>query len=64
MLCPVLHYPVSEFYCHWLRFEYTDFVKAIKVLRNEKEIKKLAILIDFHDFARSKLFVKRKFALK
>lgn len=54
----------GEFYCHWLRFEYTDFVKAIKVLRNEKEIKKLAILIDFHDFARSKLFVKRKFALK
>ena len=54
----------GEFYCHWLRFTYSDFTSAIKVLRNEQEIKKLAMLIDFHDFARSKLFVKRKFALK
>ncbi|WP_308745183.1 hypothetical protein [uncultured Bacteroides sp.] len=53
-----------EFYCHWLRFEYTDFTKVIKTLRNEKEIKRIAMLIDLHDFSRSKLFVKRKFALK
>ena len=54
----------GEFYAHWLRFEFTDFTKVIKTLRNEKEIKKIAMLIDFHDFTRSKLFVKRKFALK
>ena len=54
----------GEFYSHRLRFTYSDFTSAIKVLRNEQEIKKLAMLIDFHDFARSKLFVKRKFALK
>lgn len=54
----------GEFYCHWLRFEYSDFTKAIRLLRNEEEIKRLAMLIDLHDFARSKMFVKRKFALK
>ncbi|WP_298046967.1 hypothetical protein [uncultured Bacteroides sp.] len=54
----------GEFYAHWLRFEFTDFTKVIKTLRNEKEIKKIAMLIDFHDFARSKLFVKRKLAIK
>lgn len=54
----------GEFYCHWLRFEYSDFTKAIKLLRNEQEVKRLAMLIDLHDFARSKMFVKRKFALK
>lgn len=54
----------GEFYCHWLRFETEDFTKAIKALRNEKEVKKLVILIDFHDFARSKLFVKRKLSLR
>lgn len=54
----------GEFYCHWLRFVYSDFVKAIKLLRNEQEVKRLAMLIDLHDFARSKMFVKRKFALK
>lgn len=54
----------GEFYCHWLRFEYTDFTKSIKVMRNEQEVKRLAMLIDLHDFARSKMFVKRKFALK
>lgn len=52
------------FYCHWLRFTYSDFTSAIKVLRNEREIKRLAMLIDLHECARSKLFVKRKFALK
>ena len=54
----------EEFYCHWLRFTYSDFTKVMDVLRNEQEIKRLAMLIDLHDFARSKLFVKRKFALK
>lgn len=54
----------GEFYCHWLRLVYSDFVKAIKLLRNEQEVKRLAMLIDLHDFARSKMFVKRKFALK
>ena len=54
----------EEFYCHWLRFTYSDFTDVIKVFRNEQEIKKLAMLIDFHDFTRSKLFVKRKFVLK
>lgn len=54
----------GEFYCHWLRFLYSDFAKAIKLLRNEQEVKRLAMLIDLHDFARSKMFVKRKFALK
>lgn len=54
----------GEFYCHWLRFEYSDFTKAIRLLRNEEEIKRLAMLIDLHDFAHSKMFVKRKFALK
>lgn len=54
----------EEFYCHWLRFTYSDFTKVIKTARNEQEIKRLAMLIDLHDFARSKLFVKRKFALK
>lgn len=54
----------GEFYCHWLRFVYSDFARAIKVMRNEQEVKRLAMLIDLHDFARSKMFVKRKFALK
>lgn len=54
----------GEFYCHWLRFEYSDFTKAIRLLRNEQEVKRLSMLIDLHDFARSKMFVKRKFALK
>lgn len=40
----------GEFYCHWLNFEYTDFTKVIRVLRNEKELKKLVLLIDFHEF--------------
>lgn len=53
-----------EFFCHWLHFEYTDFAKAIKSIRNEKEVKRIAMLIDLHDFSRSKLFVKRKFTLK
>lgn len=54
----------GEFYCHWLRFEYSDFTKVIKALRNEKELKKLVVLIDFHEFERNKLFIKRKLALK
>lgn len=54
----------GEFYCHWLHFVYSDFTSAIKVMRNEKEVKRLAMLIDLHDFARSKMFMKRKFALK
>lgn len=54
----------GEFYCHWLRFTYSNFTSAIKALRNEQEVKRLAMLIDLHDFARSKMFVKRKFALK
>lgn len=54
----------EEFYCHWLRFTYSDLTRVIKVLRNEQEIKRLAMLIDLHDFARSKLFAKRKLVLK
>lgn len=54
----------GEFYCHWLRFVYSDFTRVIKAMRNEQEVKRLAMLIDLHDFARSKMFVKRKFALK
>ncbi len=54
----------GEFYCHWLRFVYSDFTRAIKDMRNEQEVKRLAMLIDLHDFARSKMFVKREFALK
>lgn len=54
----------GEFYCHWLHFIYSDFARAIKVMRNEQEVKRLAMLIDLHDFERSKMFMKRKFALK
>lgn len=54
----------GEFYCNWLHFEYSDFSKAIKALRNEKELKKLVFLIDFHEFEKNKLFLKRKLSLK
>ena len=26
----------EEFYCHWLRFTYSDFTKVMDVLRNRK----------------------------
>ena len=51
-------------YSQWLRFGYADFVKVIKILKNEDEVKQLVQRIDFHDFSRNKWFVKRKFVLR
>lgn len=54
----------GTFYANWLRFEYADFVKVIKNLKNEDEVKQLVQRIDFHDFSRNRMFVKRKFVLR
>lgn len=53
------------FYCHWLRFKYTDLLKAIKAVRNESELKKVAYAIDLNEYiSKNKMFVKRTYAIK
>ncbi len=55
----------GSFYCHCLRFTYADFAKAIKVVKNETELKKVIYAIDLVEtIGKNKMFYKRAYALR
>lgn len=65
MDCDVPFIIDNVYYCHWLRFKYTDLLKSIRAVRNESELKKLAISIDLHDWSvTNKVFIKKVYSLK
>ena len=55
----------GSFYCHWVHFTYEDFVKSIKDVKNEMELKKVVYAIDLVEtIDKNKMFYKRVYALK
>lgn len=55
----------ESFYCHWVHFTYANFVKVIRAIRNETELKKVVYAIDLIEtIGKNKMFLKRAYALK
>lgn len=55
----------GAFFCHWTRFTYDALSKAIKSVKNETELKKVAYAIDLTEtIGKNKMFLKRTYALR
>ena len=55
----------GSFFCHWTCFTYTALTKAIKAVKNETELKKVAYAIDLTEtIGKNKMFLKRTYALR